>query len=62
MSTTFNRLTLAALTCAIALPAGAQLIERKELSYPIALTVATRRSSRRWQPGRCGASRPRCPT
>jgi uncharacterized protein GlcG (DUF336 family) len=41
MSTTFNRFTLAALTCAIALPAGAQLIERKELSYPIGLNIAT---------------------
>src|SRR4029450_11795130 len=34
------RLALVALACAVAAPASAQLLQRKELSYPIALTIA----------------------
>jgi hypothetical protein len=40
MSKTLNRLALIALTCAIAAPAGAQLLARKDLSYAIAKTIA----------------------
>ena len=40
MSATVNRLAIAALACAIALPASAQLIQRKDLSYGIAKTIA----------------------
>ena len=35
-----SRLALAALACAMALPAGAQLIQRRDLSYAIAKTIA----------------------
>src|ERR1700730_11057578 len=34
------RLALVALACAVAAPASAQLLQRKDLSYPIALTIA----------------------
>src|SRR5260370_32434647 len=34
------RLVLVALACAVAATASAQLLHRKELSYPIALTIA----------------------
>jgi uncharacterized protein GlcG (DUF336 family) len=37
---TATRLALIALACSAALPAGAQLLQRKEVSYPIALTIA----------------------
>jgi uncharacterized protein GlcG (DUF336 family) len=40
MSKTLYHLTLVALTCAIAAPAGAQLLARKDLSYSIAKTIA----------------------
>jgi uncharacterized protein GlcG (DUF336 family) len=40
MSAIANRLALAALACAIAAPAGAQLVERKDLSYAVAKTIA----------------------
>jgi uncharacterized protein GlcG (DUF336 family) len=40
MSKSLNRLTLIALTCVIAAPAGAQLIARKDLSLAIAKTIA----------------------
>jgi len=40
MSATILRLALIALACGAALPARAQLLQRKELSYPIALTIA----------------------
>src|SRR5215468_766966 len=40
MSRSRNRLALAALACLIAAPASAQLIQRKDLSYPIAKTIA----------------------
>jgi uncharacterized protein GlcG (DUF336 family) len=40
MSKTLNHLTLIALACAIAAPAGAQLLVRKDLSYSIAKTIA----------------------
>src|SRR6266540_1211471 len=40
MSATFHRLALAALACAIAAPASAQLIQRKDLSYAMAKTIA----------------------
>jgi uncharacterized protein GlcG (DUF336 family) len=40
MITTATRLALVALACAVAAPASAQLLQRKELSYPIALTIA----------------------
>src|ERR671934_48261 len=40
MSTTIARLALIVLACSAALPASAQLLQRKELSYPIALTIA----------------------
>jgi len=40
MSATIARLALIALACGAALPARAQLLQRKELSYPIALTIA----------------------
>src|SRR5262249_37586159 len=35
-----TRLVLIALACVATLPASAQLIQRKDLSYPIALTIA----------------------
>jgi uncharacterized protein GlcG (DUF336 family) len=35
-----HRLALTALACAIAVPASAQLLQRKELSYSIAKTIA----------------------
>jgi uncharacterized protein GlcG (DUF336 family) len=35
-----TRLALIALACAATMPASAQLIARKDLSYPIALTIA----------------------
>ena len=34
------RLALVALACAVAAPASAQLLQRKDLSYPISLTIA----------------------
>src|SRR5258707_7170489 len=37
---TATRLVLVALACAVAAPASAQLLQRKELSYAIALTIA----------------------
>jgi hypothetical protein len=40
MPATPVRLALIALAYSAATPAGAQLLERKELSYPIALTIA----------------------
>jgi uncharacterized protein GlcG (DUF336 family) len=40
MSATIARVSLVALACCAALPAHAQLLQRKELSYPIALTIA----------------------
>jgi uncharacterized protein GlcG (DUF336 family) len=40
MSATIARLALIALACCAAMPARAQLLQRKELSYPIALTIA----------------------
>src|SRR5262249_14168621 len=40
MTATTARLALVALACAVAAPASAQLLQRKELSYPIALTIA----------------------
>ena len=40
MSVMSNRLALAALACLIAAPAGAQLIQRKDLSYAMAKTIA----------------------
>jgi uncharacterized protein GlcG (DUF336 family) len=40
MSTTVRRFALAALAFATAVPASAQLIQRKELSYAIAKTIA----------------------
>ncbi|MGP0090269.1 MAG: GlcG/HbpS family heme-binding protein [Xanthobacteraceae bacterium] len=40
MPKTLNRLSLIALICAIAAPAGAQLLLRKDLSYSIAKTIA----------------------
>jgi uncharacterized protein GlcG (DUF336 family) len=40
MSATIARLALIALACGATLPASAQLLQRKELSYPIALTIA----------------------
>src|SRR5262245_155438 len=40
MTATTVRLALVALACAVAAPASAQLLQRKELSYPIALTIA----------------------
>src|SRR5262249_4505149 len=39
-SMTATRLALVALACAVAAPASAQLLQRKDLSYPIALTIA----------------------
>src|SRR3954466_8703935 len=36
----FNRLALAALACLMAAPASAQLIQRKDLSYAMAKTIA----------------------
>src|SRR5260221_13154673 len=39
-SMTAARLVLVALACAVAAPASAQLLQRKELSYPIPLTIA----------------------
>jgi uncharacterized protein GlcG (DUF336 family) len=35
-----TRLVLIAVACAATLPASAQLIQRKDLSYPVALTIA----------------------
>jgi uncharacterized protein GlcG (DUF336 family) len=40
MSTTINRFAVAALACAIAAPASAQLIPRKDLSYATAKAIA----------------------
>ena len=40
MSAMFNRLALAALACLMAAPASAQLIQRKDLSYAMAKTIA----------------------
>jgi uncharacterized protein GlcG (DUF336 family) len=40
MSALIHRATLAALACTIALPASAQLIARKDLSYATAKTIA----------------------
>ena len=40
MPATTVRFALVALACAVAAPASAQLLQRKELSYPIALTIA----------------------
>jgi len=40
MSVMFNRLALVALACAVAAPAGAQLVQRKDLSYAVAKTAA----------------------
>ena len=40
MPATTARLALVALACAVAAPASAQLLQRKDLSYPIALTIA----------------------
>ena len=40
MSKTLNRLTVVALAYAVAAPAGAQLLTRKDLSYSIAKTIA----------------------
>jgi len=35
-----TRLALIAVACVATLPASAQLLQRKDLSYPIALTIA----------------------
>src|SRR5215218_10674038 len=40
MSATAGRLVLVALACAVAAPASAQLLQRKDLSYAIAKTIA----------------------
>ncbi|HKA78905.1 MAG TPA: heme-binding protein, partial [Xanthobacteraceae bacterium] len=40
MSTSRNLIVLAALACLIAAPASAQLVQRKDLSYAIAKTIA----------------------
>ena len=40
MSTTANRLAIIGLTCALASPAGAQLLNEKSLSAAMALTIA----------------------
>jgi len=40
VSAMFNRLALAALACLMAAPASAQLIQRKDLSYAMAKTIA----------------------
>src|SRR5215467_6795440 len=40
MPVTLNRIALAALACAIAAPASAQLIARKDVSYATAKTIA----------------------
>jgi uncharacterized protein GlcG (DUF336 family) len=40
MPAMLHRLALAALACAIAAPASAQLLQRKELSYAVAKTIA----------------------
>jgi uncharacterized protein GlcG (DUF336 family) len=40
MPAMLRRLTFAALACAIAVPASAQLLQRKELSYAVAKTIA----------------------
>ena len=40
MPAMFHRFALAALACAIAVPASAQLIQRKDLSYAMAKTIA----------------------
>jgi uncharacterized protein GlcG (DUF336 family) len=40
MPATIQRLTFVALACAIAAPASAQLIQRKDLSYAMAKTIA----------------------
>ena len=40
MSSSLPRLALAALACTVALPAAAQ-VTVKEISYPVALTIAT---------------------
>ncbi len=40
MSATSARLAVVVLACAVAAPAGAQLLQRKDLSYAIAKTIA----------------------
>jgi Haem-degrading len=40
MSVVFKHLALAGLSCLIAAPANAQLIQRKDLSYAMAKTIA----------------------
>ena len=40
MPTTAARLAVVVLACAVATPAGAQLLQRKDLSYAIAKTIA----------------------
>jgi hypothetical protein len=40
MPAMLRRLALTALACAIAVPASAQLLQRKELSYAVAKTIA----------------------
>jgi uncharacterized protein GlcG (DUF336 family) len=40
MPAMLHRLALTALACAIAVPASAQLLQRKELSYAVAKTIA----------------------
>ena len=40
MPATFNRLALTALACLVVAPAGAQLLQRKDLSYAVAKTIA----------------------
>ena len=40
MSAMLHRFALAALACAVAVPASAQLIQRKDLSYAMAKTIA----------------------
>lgn len=41
MSASFSRLALAGLACAIALPASAQTLARKDISAEIAMTIAS---------------------
>ena len=40
MRATFQRLVLTALACLVAAPASAQLLQRKDLSYAVAKTIA----------------------
>jgi len=40
MPATFNRLALTALACLVVAPASAQLLQRKDLSYAVAKTIA----------------------